>query len=102
MDRNKAKELLPIIQAFVSGEEIQVRSAGVTFKWEDTNQIFIGDKYRIKPQPIEIWCMVKSDNHCMGNFNSEINCHNQIDYINSESVGSFDGYKPVMFRQVID
>ena len=101
MNKNRAIKYLPMITALADGKTIQFRNMNGV--WTDTiDPSFNTCDYRIKPKPIEIWCMVNSDNHCMGNFNSEIKCHNQIDYINSESVGSFDGYKPVMFRQVID
>lgn len=52
MDRQQAKELLPIIQAFAEGKTIQVQ--------EDINWRYLGDdadfnlnplRYRIKPEP---------------------------------------------------
>lgn len=52
--REEAKELLPILQAFVEGKEIQDKIDGVT-DWVDTNGIileFNGKKiqHRIKPE----------------------------------------------------
>lgn len=57
MNRQQAKELLPIIQAFAEGKTIQYYYTKPTPHWEDVlpNQIvdFINhpSKYRIKPEP---------------------------------------------------
>ena len=51
MTREQAKELLPIIQAFAEGKNIQFLSDG---EWHDINQADFTcypDKYRIKPEP---------------------------------------------------
>ena len=51
MTREQAKELLPIIQAFAEGKNIQFLSDG---EWHDINQADFTcypDKYRIKPDP---------------------------------------------------
>lgn len=54
MDRNQAKELLPIIQAFAEGGVIQVKDNNV---WKDVdnnhNCVFLPDsyEYRIKLEP---------------------------------------------------
>ena len=53
MDREKAKELLPIIQAFAEGKTIQV-FISCKDRWEDNNNPLWdanADKYRIKPEP---------------------------------------------------
>ena len=55
MTREQAKELLPIIQAFAEGKQIQDKIEGVT-DWVDTDEInleYEGKKikHRIKPQP---------------------------------------------------
>ena len=55
MTREEAKELLPIIQAFAEGKQIQDKIDGLT-GWVDTNEInfdFNGQKiqHRIKPEP---------------------------------------------------
>lgn len=53
MDRNQAKELLPIIKAFAEGKAIEVKINNV---WEDVdnnhNCVFLPDsyEYRIKPE----------------------------------------------------
>lgn len=54
MNRNQAKELLPIIKAFAEGKAIQVKDNNV---WKDVdnnhNCVFLPDsyEYRIKPEP---------------------------------------------------
>ena len=51
MTREEAKELLPIIQAWAEGKNIQFLSDG---EWHDINQAAFTcypDKYRIKPEP---------------------------------------------------
>ena len=51
MTREDAKELLPIIQAWAEGKNIQFLSDG---EWHDINQADFTcypDKYRIKPEP---------------------------------------------------
>ena len=53
MNRERAKELLPIIEAFANGKEIQVRmSMG---QWDDLpdNPNWNAAEYRIKPKPRE-------------------------------------------------
>lgn len=51
MTRQEAKEMLPIIQAWAEGKNIQFLSDG---EWHDINQADFTcypDKYRIKPEP---------------------------------------------------
>lgn len=50
MNRERAKELLPVIQAFAAGKTIQVLS--YTGKWSDIEnmQFYDNNKYRIKPE----------------------------------------------------
>lgn len=54
MDRNLAKALLPIIQAYAKGKVIQVKDNNI---WKDVdnnhNCVFLPDsyEYRIKPEP---------------------------------------------------
>ena len=54
MDRNQAKELLPIIQAYINGKPIQSRCIkGDKSLWydDDEDPSFDGDfEYRIKPE----------------------------------------------------
>lgn len=53
MNRKQAKELLPIIQAFVKGKTIEFRERGCTLWTESFSPIFNFAifEYRIKPEP---------------------------------------------------
>lgn len=53
MTRENAKELLPIIQAFVEGKTIEFRESGCTLWTESVSPIFNFAifEYRIKPEP---------------------------------------------------
>ena len=53
MDRNQAKELLPIIQAFSEGKEIEGIYKGIKSPWFKVEDMVFdgGTKYRIKPEP---------------------------------------------------
>lgn len=53
MDRNQAKEFYPILQAFIDGKELEVYSPSKD-TWVDVkikDEIYFGNKYRIKPEP---------------------------------------------------
>ena len=51
MDRNQAKELLPVIKAFSEGKDIETKTGSGWISIE--NMSFAGkpDGYRIKPEP---------------------------------------------------
>lgn len=53
MNRQQAKDLLPIIQAFAEGKTIQSRFINGSNTWWDDNNLSFGDgvEYRIKPEP---------------------------------------------------
>lgn len=55
MDRNQAKELLPIIKAFGEGEDIEIRSKNPHAQlngWAKMDEFIFGNfEYRIKPEP---------------------------------------------------
>lgn len=58
MTRERAKELLPIIQAFAEGKTIQSNLDGV---WKDNTEpdwTARGDSYRVKPETVELWVNV--------------------------------------------
>ena len=59
MNRERAKELLPIIQAFAEGKEVQYYSTN-NDKWIDvTNAVFDGSaRFRLKPEPKYVWINV--------------------------------------------
>ena len=55
MDRQQAKELLPIIQAFAEEKNIEYRNKGFNEDWKKVTKIpelsFKSFEYRIKPEP---------------------------------------------------
>ena len=51
MTREKAKELLPIMQAFAEGKTIQFLNGGKWYDVYDTDFYQSPDVYRIKPEP---------------------------------------------------
>ena len=55
MTREEAKTMLPIIQAFAEGKEIEFRSKGFDEEWKKVNEIPVlshsSFDYRIKPEP---------------------------------------------------
>ena len=55
MNRKEAAELMPIIQAFAEGKDIEYRTKGFNEDWKKATQIpelsFKSFEYRIKPEP---------------------------------------------------
>ena len=55
MTREEAKEMLPIIQAFAEGKEIEFRSKGFDEEWKKVNEIpglsYSSFDYRVKSEP---------------------------------------------------
>ena len=54
MNRERAKQLLPIIQAFADGKTIEYKAAGTWHALND-DPLFSFAEYRIKPEPREYW-----------------------------------------------
>lgn len=63
MTREQAKELLPIIQAFVDGKTIEARTDSIS-KWIETTtpKFDLLHEYRIKPEPK--YCPFKNVEEC--------------------------------------
>jgi len=66
MDRERCKELLPVLQAFAEGKTIQCRGMGLDWAAVSTNPTWEADEYRIKPEPREFWLFEpwKNSNPC--------------------------------------
>jgi len=67
MNRERCKELLPIIQAFAEGKTIQVKQGPHDDVWHeiDISPVWYdGCEYRIAPEPMEIWVNF-SRNSCL-------------------------------------
>ncbi len=60
MNRERAKELLPIIQAFVEGKDVQWNRNGHWRDCVDNVGFKLTDRtdYRIKPEPREFWVLM--------------------------------------------
>ena len=62
MNRERAKELLPIIQAFAEGKEIEYKPEGGVWTPFDSQvcgpEFLSHNQYRIKPNPRYIWLNV--------------------------------------------
>ena len=83
MTREEAKELLPIIQAWAQGKNIQFLSDG---EWHDINQADFTcypDKYRIKPEPK--YRPFKSQEECL----QEMLKHHPFGWLKSKMNGRF-------------
>ena len=83
MTREEAKELLPIIQAWAEGKNIQFLSDG---EWHDINQADFTcypDKYRIKPETK--YRPFKSQEDCW----QEMLKHQPFGWLKSKKNGSF-------------
>ena len=73
MNRERARELLPIIQAFAEGKKVQHRSRDLSMSaWIgiDDNAPFDYSEeeleWRIKPEPFECWLEVDSEGYATG------------------------------------
>ena len=83
MTRKEAKELLPIIQAWVEGKTIQYKLKG---GWQDMDNPSFNDlpsEYRIKPEPI--YRPFKSQEECW----NEMHKHPDFGWVRSKQWGSY-------------
>ena len=111
MNRERAKELLPIIQAFAEGKEIEAsaKSNGKAGGWVNvkTGSIFEEQfpantmDYRIKPEPREFWLNISPDG--IGFSSYEEAKRKADEYIASARLrGSQDDLTPIKVRVVDD
>ena len=65
MNREQAKELLPIIQAFAEGKDVQFWFAPGRFWCTDKQnpEFDPKDKWRVKPEPREFWAVKPDTGH---------------------------------------
>lgn len=61
MNRERAKELLPIIKAYIDGSKIQTQNAVATWMDIDTPSFTDHKNYRIKPEPEVIYVNKRLD-----------------------------------------
>ena len=100
MTREEAKELLPIIQAFVAGKQIQDAIEGLT-DWVDTDEInleYEGQKikHRIKPEPK--YRPFKTQEECW----NEMMKHQPFGWVKSKKSGSFRCIGEVSWSDVFE
>ena len=100
MTREEAKELLPIIQAFVAGKQIQDAIEGLT-DWVDTDEInleYEGQKikHRIKPEPK--YRPFKTQEECW----NEMMKHQPFGWLKSKKSGSFRCIGEVSWSDVFE
>ena len=100
MTREEAKELLPIIQAFVAGKQIQYEIEGLT-DWVDTDEInleYEGQKikHRIKPEPK--YRPFKTQEECW----NEMMKHQPFGWLKSKKSGSFRCIGEVSWSDVFE
>ena len=87
MNRQEAKELLPIIQAFVSGKQIQDAIEGLT-DWVDTDEInleYEGQKIKHRIKPEQKYRPFKTKEECW----NEMMKHHPIGWLKSKMNGRF-------------
>lgn len=65
MNKDTAKDFLPLVQALAEGRVIQIKwSDG---QWHDSEHLYFvheRDRYRIKPEPKDIWLNEYPDGFC--------------------------------------
>ena len=65
MNRDRAKELLPIIEAFANGEEVEWRVLGIGEEWLVDDDFGDSDldglEYRVKPKARAFWVCWEHD-----------------------------------------
>ena len=106
MNIEDTKKAIKVMQAFVDGKTVKNKDAcefSISgrympfWDWDNSK-----DSYSVKPQQIEIWCMVNSQGHCLGNHPTEDDIIELIEKLNCKNRNDFTDYKAVKFRQVID
>ena len=109
MNRNRAKELLPIIQAFADGRELQFRRTPKNCReaeiWSNDaaltpNYDFHDDyEYRIKPK--ELWVMVY--NNCFSSsYETEENVTSYMQTMQKNNPVMFDDAYVIKVREICD
>ena len=82
MDKNNAKDFLPLVQALAEGKTIQYRK--LSGEWIDApTPPFHShpDLYRIKPEPAVLWLVYDSRDRFRGTFESEAEATKYSGYV---------------------
>lgn len=92
MNRERVKERIKLMQAWLDGEQIQHFHCG---NWVDVEEPFWdpGRKYRTKPKPLERWCVFNEGNCLIATGSKE----------NAECyAGGKAGLRIVLMREVME
>lgn len=107
MTRDEAKKLLPVIQAFAEGKDVQFygRVDGQTALgpiWHDTDDPSFDEctQWRIKPEPLECWVMKNSDGLLIDVYDKEDDAKRDLD--STRHICSFDRHTIHHMREVIE
>jgi len=81
MNRERAEELLPIIEAYANGEEIEFKNRKTDGRWivAAYPDFYDDTEYRIKPKPLECWVAL-TDNKILCAYRTE---HDAFNYLAS-------------------
>ena len=106
MNRERARELLPIIQAFAEGKEVEVKMISIKgWLMSHDPQFDQGGEWRIKPEPKELWVMVYN-NKTRPSFSSSYETEKAVtDYMQTlqkDNPVIFDDAFVIKVREVID
>ena len=100
MNRKEAAELLPIIQAFAEGRDIEYRTKGFNENWKKVTQIpalsFKSFEYRIKPDPT--YRPFKTQEECW----NEMLKHQPFGWVKSKDKGYFHLIGLVQFASELE
>lgn len=79
MNKNNAKDFLPLVQALAEGKTIQYKND--LGEWGDIREVtFRSDfyNYRIKSEPIQMWGVISSDSSYVATFTHEEGAANHV------------------------
>ncbi len=94
MTREQAKELLPVIEAFIDGKQVQFLDG--TKNWRDAGDnvtFFSNVEYRIKPEPRE-WTIFLGSDGCI--------LHKDPESSYNPWEAGYQSAKAVRVREIID
>lgn len=72
MNKDNAKEFLPIVVALAEGKTIQFQVGGL--HWQDQDIISFGcepSRYRIKPEPAAVYVICRGDGTSLASYDDE-------------------------------
>lgn len=96
MTREEAKQMLPVIQAYVEGKTIQLLKPEGFGEDYDNPSFYVGDKYRIKPE--QKYRPFKSQEECW----QEMLKHQPFGWVKSKDKGYFHLIGLVQFASELE